>query len=84
MDVNLVEPPGDHREQQHHSGQQRREPEGGVWHGGAQRAHVGAAEGPVIGEGETEVEYERSPDGDVVEHGPVWGVQGNLGSDHDH
>ena len=84
VNVDLVEPPGDHREQQHHSGEQRREPEGGVRHGCAQRAHVRAAESPVVGEGETEVEYERSPDGDVVEHSPVGGVQGDLGGDYDH
>ena len=82
--INLVESPADHRAQQNHSREKRREPEGGVRHGCAQRAHVRAAESPVVGEGETEVEYERSPDGDVVEHSPVGGVQGDLGGDHNH
>lgn len=84
VDIDLVEPPGDHRQQQHHCGEQRREPEGRVRHGRAQRPHVGPSEGPVVGEGETKVEYERAPDRDVVEHGPVRGVQGDLGGDHDH
>ena len=71
VDIDLVEPPGDHWQQQDHCGQQGGEPEGCVRHGRAQRPHVGASEGPVVGEGETKVEYERAPDGDVVEHGPV-------------
>ena len=36
----------------------------------------------VIEECEQEVEYEGSPDGDVVPHGPVAGVQGHLSCDH--
>ena len=51
VDINLVESPGDHREQQNHSGEKRREPEGGVRHGRAQGPHVRASEGPVVGEG---------------------------------
>ena len=39
VDVDLVEPPGDHGQQQHHRGQQTREPEGGVRHRHRQRAH---------------------------------------------
>ena len=83
MDVHLVEPPGHHREEQHHGGQQAREPEGGVRHGRGQGANVGALEHPVVEEGEAEVEDEGAPDGDVVEHGPVGGVQGDLGRHHD-
>ena len=83
MDIHLVEPPGHHREEQHHGGQQAREPEGGVRHGRGQGANIGALEDPVVEEGETEVEDEGAPDGDVVEHGPVGRVQGDLGGYHD-
>ena len=41
-------------------------------------------EGPVVGEGEAEVKDERAPDGDVIEHGPVGGVEGDLGGDDNH
>ena len=44
---------------------------------------MGAQEGPVEEEGETEIENKRSPDGDVIEYCPVGSVQGYLGSDHD-
>ena len=83
VDINLIEPPGDHRQQQHHRGQQTREPEGGVRHRHRQRAHRANLEGPVVEEGEAEVEDEGAPDGDVVEDGPVGGVQGDLGGHHD-
>ena len=40
-------------------------------------------EGPVVEESEAEVEDEGAPDGDVVEDGPVGGVEGDLGGHHD-
>ena len=83
LDVHLVEPPGHHREQQHHRGQQAGQPERGVRHGRGEGANVGAEEGPVEEESEAEVEDERPPDGDMVEYCPVRGVQRYLGRHHD-
>ena len=83
MNVHLVEPPGHHRQQQDHRGQQARQPERRVGHGCGEGAHVGPQKGPVEEESEAEVEDEWSPDGDMVEYCPVRGVQRYLGGDHD-
>ena len=48
-------------------------------HGGGKRARVLAGDNEVVEEGEDEVEQQASPDRDVVEHCPIWGVQSHLG-----
>ena len=48
-------------------------------HGGGKRARMLAGDNEVVEEGEDEVEDQASPDCDVVEHCPIWGVQSHLG-----
>ena len=39
---------------------------------------------PIVGECETKVENKRAPDGDMIEDGPIAGVEGDLGGNNDH
>ena len=47
-----------------------------------QRPDVTAAKDVVVRELQDEVDGHRAPDGHVVEDGPIVGVEGDLGGDH--
>jgi hypothetical protein len=82
--VHEVEPPRQHRHYRDRHAQDRREPELHFRHGLGQRTDVRTSYHVVVKVVHYEVEGERAPDHDVVEHRPVERVQCDLGGVHDH
>lgn len=59
-------------------GQHGREPECSLCERDCERAHVRSTDHVVVEVVQHEVRHQGTPDGDVIEHGPVCRVQGDL------